>query len=50
MSGSSILETITYHCLAIGFICMALRDGKKDKGKKEQLRFLILELQLLVPI
>lgn len=34
MSGSSILETITYHCLAIGFICMALRDGKKDKGKK----------------
>lgn len=34
MSGSSILETITYHCLSIGFICMALRDGKKDKGKK----------------
>ena len=34
MTGSAILETITYHCLALGFICMAFRSGKKDQGKK----------------
>lgn len=34
MSGSTILETITYHCLAVGFIAMALRHNKKEKSKQ----------------
>ncbi len=34
LTGNSILETITYHCLALGFICMALRSGKKENSKK----------------
>ena len=34
MSGNTILETITYHCLAIGFIAMALRHNKKEKSKQ----------------
>ena len=34
-SGIGILEMITYHCLAIGFICMSLRRvGKTSKDRK----------------
>lgn len=33
-SGMDILEIVTYHCLAIGFIAMTLRKGKgKDKTR-----------------
>lgn len=32
--GISVLETITYHCLGIGFIAMALRDTKQKFNKK----------------
>lgn len=33
-SGMNILEVLTYHCLAIGFIAMTLRKGKgKDKTR-----------------
>lgn len=35
MTGVEMLEVLTYHCLAIGFIAMTLRKGKgKAKGKK----------------
>ena len=35
MSGISTLETITYHALAIGFICMGLKSsGNKKHNKK----------------
>ena len=34
LTGIEILEILTYHCLAIGFIAMTLRKtGSKDKGK-----------------
>lgn len=33
ISGSSFLETITYHCLGIGFVAMAFRRTKNDGGK-----------------
>lgn len=33
-TGTQILEIITYHCLGIGFIAMALRDTKKPLDKK----------------
>lgn len=33
-SGINILEVITYHALAIGFICMGLRSSKKAHDKK----------------
>lgn len=33
-SGMDILEVVTYHCLAVGFIAMTLRKGKgKDKTR-----------------
>ena len=32
MNGSGVLEIITYHCLAIGFIAMSLRRGEGVKG------------------
>ncbi len=32
-SGINILETLTYHCLAIGFIAMTLRPAVKSKEK-----------------
>ncbi|MCR5740957.1 MAG: hypothetical protein K6G38_00630 [Gammaproteobacteria bacterium] len=32
-TGSSILETITYHALGIGFVSMAFRKTKKSDGK-----------------
>ena len=31
MSGIEMLEVLTYHCLAIGFIAMTLRKSKKQK-------------------
>ncbi|MBQ3001591.1 MAG: hypothetical protein IJD76_03825 [Bacilli bacterium] len=34
MAGTSILEIITYHALAIGFIAMSLKSNKKTQGKK----------------
>jgi ESS family glutamate:Na+ symporter len=34
ISGNSVLELITYHCLAIGFICMSLRTTEKKLGTK----------------
>lgn len=34
VTGNAVLEIITYHCLAIGFICMGLRSSKKNKDKK----------------
>ncbi len=34
LSGIEILEILTYHCLAVGFIAMTLRKtGSKEKGK-----------------
>lgn len=33
-SGIHILEVITYHALAIGFICMGLRSSKKNHDRK----------------
>ena len=33
-TGTEMLETITYHCLGIGFIAMALRDNKKPLDKR----------------
>lgn len=35
-SGINILETITYHCLAIGFIAMTLRPGEDGKRSKKR--------------
>lgn len=32
-SGNSVLEVITYHCLAIGFICMSLRTTDKKLNR-----------------
>lgn len=34
ITGMNMLENITYHCLAIGFIAMSLKQGKKKFGKK----------------
>lgn len=34
VKGTEVLETITYHCLAIGFIAMAFRNTKKENNKK----------------
>lgn len=34
VKGTEVLETITYHCLAIGFIAMAFRNTKKENSKK----------------
>jgi len=33
-SGIGILETVTYHCLGIGFIAMTLRRSKKPRSAK----------------
>ena len=34
LTGLEIMEILTYHCLAIGFIAMTLRkSGKPEKGK-----------------
>ena len=35
-SGINILEIITYHCLAIGFIAMTLRPGEEGKRSKKR--------------
>ena len=34
VKGNDVLETITYHCLAIGFIAMGFRNTKKENNKK----------------
>lgn len=34
ISGSNLLEIVTYHCLAIGFIAMGFRNTKKANSKK----------------
>ena len=38
-SGINILETLTYHCLAIGFIAMTLRpvDKSDKKGRSREI-------------
>ena len=38
MSGIEMLEVLTYHCLAIGFIAMTLRKSKNRKKETEDLR------------
>ena len=35
MSGISTLEIITYHALAVGFICMGLKSSKNKKHNKD---------------
>lgn len=37
---SSLMETITYHCLALGFIALALKSKEKDQG---QSKFIIMD-------
>lgn len=34
ITGSQILEAVTYHMLGVGFIATALRSGKKNNSKK----------------
>lgn len=34
VKGNQVLETITYHCLAIGFIAMGFRNHKKENNKQ----------------
>ena len=36
LDGTQILEIITYHCLAIGFICMGLKSSKKAENSKKR--------------
>ena len=36
MSGISTLEIITYHALAVGFICMGLKSSKNKKHNKKR--------------
>lgn len=33
VTGTAVLETITYHCLGIGFVAMGLRQNDKSKSK-----------------
>lgn len=40
VTGNAILEIITYHCLAVGFICMGLRSSKKNKDKKRAIEII----------
>lgn len=36
LDGIQLLEIITYHCLAIGFICMGLKSSKKAENSKKR--------------
>ena len=36
LDGTQLLEIITYHCLAIGFICMGLKSSKKAENSKKR--------------
>lgn len=36
LDGMQLLEIITYHCLAIGFICMGLKSSKKAENSKKR--------------
>lgn len=36
LSGTSLLEIITYHALAVGFICMGLRSSENKKQNKKR--------------
>lgn len=36
LSGTSLLEIITYHALAVGFICMGLRSSENKKHNKKR--------------
>lgn len=36
LSGTELLDVITYHCLGLGFVAMGLRRGKEEKLTKER--------------